>query len=107
MNGVELDQCRVLLGVTPTTTVEELERAFMKKNFALIKGNTGDEPKRNVEAEREQLRSAHERLAEHVKAQIASAPKGPRLATGSGPDRAAADAAWASRSPGQSGLSAP
>lgn len=108
MNESELEQCRVLLGVTPTATAEELERAFMKKNFALIKGNTGDEAKRDVGAEREQLRAAHEKLAEYLKIQAAAAPKAaPRLATDPGADRAAADAAWSSRPASRSGLTAP
>ncbi len=41
MDETELEQCRALLGVAPTVTVEELERVFMKKNFALIKGKSG------------------------------------------------------------------
>jgi hypothetical protein len=93
MNEAELEQCRTLLGVTPAATIEELERAFMKKNFALIKGNTGDEPKQNVDIERQRLRTAHERLVEHVKAQAAEA-KSPKLPVGPGPKRADADAAW-------------
>jgi hypothetical protein len=107
MNEVELEQCRTLLGVTPTTTIEELERAFMKKNFALIKGNTGDEPKRDVAAEREQLRAAHEKLAEHLKAQVAAGPKTPRLPPATAADRASVEAAWASRPASRSGLTAP
>ncbi len=105
MNEAELEQCRALLGVTSAATVEELERAFMKKNFALIKGNTGDEPKRDVSAEREQLRLAHEKLAEHLKAQVAAkAP--PRLAAPAGPARAAADAAWSGRAPANPAVAA-
>ncbi len=69
MNETELAQCYAVLGLAPGCSVEELERAFMKKNFALIKGNTGDEPKRDVEAERQQLRAAHEALAAHLKAE--------------------------------------
>lgn len=109
MNEAELEQCRALLGVTPAATAEELERAFMKKNFALIKGNTGDEPKQNVEAERQQLRAAHEKLAEHLKAQFAAqspAKAGPRLAV-PGANRAAVDAAWSSRPASLSGLNVP
>lgn len=93
MNEAELEQCRTLLGVSPTATHQELERAFMKKNFALIKGNTGDEPKQNVDIERQRLRTAHERLAAHLKEQTEAAAKGPRLVV-PGPDKAVADAAW-------------
>lgn len=94
MNEAELEQCRTLLGVTPAATHEELERAFMKKNFALIKGNTGDEPRQNVDIERQRLRTAHERLAEHLKAQVEVKVPVPRLAPPVGADRSSADAAW-------------
>ncbi len=91
MNEAELEQCRALLGVTPTATPEELERAFMKKNFALIRGNTGDEPKQNVEIERQRLRTAHERLAANLKEKPAApVPKLPER----GVARTDADAAW-------------
>jgi hypothetical protein len=63
MNDSELGPSYTLLGLQPGCTVENLERAFMKKNFALIKGA-------NDEA-RQQLRAAHETLAAHLKAKIA------------------------------------
>lgn len=109
MNEAELEQCRTLLGVPASATAEELERAFMKKNFALIKGNTGDEPKQSVDLERQQLRAAHEKLADYLKVQVAAqaAAKSPRLPAPVGPAKAAAEAAWASRAPTQAGLSMP
>ncbi len=69
MNETELARCYAVLGLQPGCSIEELERAFMKRNFSLIKGNTGDEPGRNVEAERLQLRAAHDALAAHLKAE--------------------------------------
>lgn len=114
MNEAELEECRALLGVTPTATAEELERAFMRKNFALIRGNTGDEPRQNVEEQRQQLRAAHEKLADHFKSQVAAqtaaAKAAPRLVVAgaaAAPVRAAADAAWCSRPASKSGLTAP
>jgi hypothetical protein len=108
MNEVELEQCRALLGVTATATTEELERAFMKKNFTLIKGNTGDEPKQNVDIERQRLRTAHEKLAEHLKTQVEAAAKGPKLPPPPGPNKSAADAVWqTNRAAASPTLSAP
>jgi hypothetical protein len=58
-----------------------------------------------VAAEREELRAAHEKLAEYVKSQAAAAPKtGPRLATDPAANRAVAEAAWSNRPPSHSGL---
>jgi hypothetical protein len=93
MNEAELEQCCTLLGVTPAVTHQELEKAFLKKNFALIKGNTGDEPKQNVDIERERLRTAHEKLSTHLKEQAEAKVAVPRLPV-AGPDKGAAEAAW-------------
>ena len=71
MNPEELAECQAVLGVAPGATAGELERAFMKKNFALIKGRSGaaDEPQPELEAERARLRAAYEKLAEQVRSQ--------------------------------------
>jgi hypothetical protein len=86
MDETELEQCRVLLGVAPTVTVEELERVFMKKNFALIKGKSGaaDEPNPELDAQRQALRAAYEKLSDHLRdrsrqAEAATARKKPQL----------------------------
>ena len=71
MNEGELQQCYTALGVSPDVTLEELERTFMKRNFALIKGRSGsaDEANPELDAQRAQLRSAYNRLAEHLREQ--------------------------------------
>ena len=71
MNEGELQQCYTALGVSPDVTLEELERTFMKRNFALIKGRSGsaDEANPELDAQRAQLRSAYDRLAEHLREQ--------------------------------------
>jgi hypothetical protein len=86
MDETELEQCRALLGVAPTVTVEELERVFMKKNFALIKGKSGaaDEPNPALDAQRQALRAAYEKLSAHLRdqarqAEAATARKKPQL----------------------------
>ena len=75
MNESELEQCHAALGVSPGVSLEELERVFMKKNYALIRGKAGaaDEPKPELEAARQQLRAAYEKLAAHLRAQQAQA----------------------------------
>jgi hypothetical protein len=62
MDESELGPSYALLGLQPGCTVEELERAYMKKNFALIKGANEDA--------RQQMRAAHDSLAAHLKAKI-------------------------------------
>ncbi len=71
MNETELEQCRTLLGVAAGVTLEELERVFMKKNFALIKGKSGaaDEPNPGLDAQRQGLRAAYEKLSAHLRDQ--------------------------------------
>jgi hypothetical protein len=76
MTSEELAQCHILLGVMPGVTAAELERAFMKKNFALLKGKGGaaDQAQPALEAERARLRAAYELLSAHVREQeLASA----------------------------------
>ncbi|HEY0862994.1 MAG TPA: hypothetical protein VGD97_02740 [Lacunisphaera sp.] len=88
MDETELEQCRALLGVAPAVTVEELERVFMKRNFALIKGKSGaaDEPNPELDAQRQALRAAYEKLSAHLRDQArqteaaaATARKKPQL----------------------------
>ena len=60
MNPEELAQCQALLGVPPHVSLAELERAFMKKNFSLIKGRSGSATDVNpaLETERARLKDA-------------------------------------------------
>ncbi len=71
MNEGELEQCYTALGVSPDVSLAELERTFMKRNFALIKGKSGaaDETNPELDAQRAQLRAAYDRLAEHLREQ--------------------------------------
>jgi hypothetical protein len=71
MNEGELEQCYAALGVQPGVSLEELERTFMKRNFALIKGKSGsaDEANPELDAQRQKLRSAYDRLADHLREQ--------------------------------------
>ncbi len=87
MNESELADCHALLGVPPGVSLEELERTFMKKNFTLLKGKSGaaDVANPELDAQRQQLRSAHDRLAEHLReqqrqAEAANPRKKPHLA---------------------------
>ena len=68
MNEGEFRAGCTALGVEPGVTLEALERAYLKRNLALIRTGTP--------VEREQLRVLHEQLAAHQKAQApaASAP---------------------------------
>lgn len=59
MDESEFNGCCAALGVEPGVTLEGLERAYLKKNFALIRTGTPQE--------REQLRAAYEQLAAHLK----------------------------------------
>lgn len=54
MDEADIARCRDLLGVRPGCGSEELERAYLKKNFPLIKNGS--------EAERKELRRAYEAL---------------------------------------------
>ena len=47
MNEAELADCHTALGVNPGVSLEELERAFMKKNFALLQGKSGSADEAN------------------------------------------------------------
>jgi hypothetical protein len=66
VDEAEFKRCCAELGLGPDVTHETLERAYMKKNFALIR--TG-----SPEA-REALRVAHEKLEAHLKAHPPVAP---------------------------------
>ncbi len=86
MNETELAHCHAALGVAPGVTLQELERVFMKKNFALIKGKAGaaDEPNPALDAQRQALRAAYEKLSAHLRdqtkqAEAATARKKPQL----------------------------
>lgn len=69
MTPEELAHCQALLGVSPEVTLTELERVFMKKNFALIKGRSGaaDEVNPELEADRAKLKAAYEKLGAHLR----------------------------------------
>jgi len=70
MNDGELEPCYAALGVRAEVTLEELERAYLKKNFELLKGRSGSATEANstLEAERRLLREHYDRLAEHLRA---------------------------------------
>ena len=80
MNEGELQQCYTALGVAPGVSLEELERTFMKRNFALLKGRSGsaDQANPELDAQRQQLRSAYDRLAEHLREQAGAGVPLPR-----------------------------
>lgn len=85
MNEGELAQCHTALGVQPGVSLEELERAFMKRNFALLQGRAGSATTSNaaLDAQRRELRAAYEGLAEHLREQqraAAALRKRPQLA---------------------------
>ncbi|MDI1335321.1 MAG: hypothetical protein PSU94_03975 [Lacunisphaera sp.] len=97
MNDAELAECHAAFEVTPEVSLEELERAFMKKNFALLKGKSGSAAEANpaLDAERQKLRAAYEKLAEHLRekqrqAEAAAPRKRPSLAPMNQPVKAAA-----------------
>ncbi len=81
MNEGELEECYIVLGVQASITLEELERTFMKRNFALLQGKSGaaDEAKPELDAQRQQLRTAYEKLAEHLREE-AKGGAGPAIA---------------------------
>ena len=59
MDESELAQCYALLGLAPGADRDALKKALMQKNFALIRAGA-------PEAEREQLRAAHDALVAHL-----------------------------------------
>ncbi len=61
MNGRELEKCYALLGVEPGASREALQQARMQRNFALIRAGA-------PEAERAQLRAAHDAIVTHLDA---------------------------------------
>ncbi|MBI2518561.1 MAG: hypothetical protein HYV95_16925 [Opitutae bacterium] len=64
MDAADLARAYALLGLEPGCTVDELERAFMRKNFGLIKGNgAADTPDAALAVRRAQLRAAHAAVA--------------------------------------------
>ncbi|MEJ1972719.1 MAG: hypothetical protein WDM96_09745 [Lacunisphaera sp.] len=75
MNERELEESYAALGVAAGVSPEEIERAFMKKNFALLQGRSGSATEANPEldAQRRALRAAYDRLAEHRRAQARAA----------------------------------
>jgi hypothetical protein len=93
MSPEELAQCHDALGVPPTVTLVELERAFMKRNFALIKGRSGaaDEVNPELAAERAALKAAYDKLSAHLRAQEQSAAKALKLVRGASRPPAASD----------------
>jgi len=66
MNGTDLAEAYALLGLSPGCGVDEVERAYLRRNFAVLKG-AGD-ALGGVEARRAQLKGAYERVLAHVKA---------------------------------------
>jgi hypothetical protein len=82
MNSEELAHCHAVLGVSPGVTLDELERAFMRRNFALIQGK-GDAADPAFAAQRQALLAAYEALSAHLRAQAATAGR-----AGSAPVRA-------------------
>jgi len=71
MNEGELEQRYAALGVQPGVSLEELERAYLKKNFSLLKGRTGSATEANpqLEADRRALRDHYDRLVDHLRLQ--------------------------------------
>ena len=59
-NDSEFNWCCAALGLEPGITRETLERAYLKRNFTLIRSGTPEE--------RAQLRAAYETLTAHLKA---------------------------------------
>ena len=71
MDQSELERCHEALGVPVGATLEQVERAFMQKNFALLKGKAGSaaEAKPELEAARQKLRETHDALAAQLREQ--------------------------------------
>lgn len=95
MTPEELAQCHDALGVPATVTLTELERAYMRRNFALIKGRSGaaDEVNADLEAERAMLKAAYDRLSAHLRVQELAAHVGARKPDAGGGSSAAGSAA--------------
>ncbi|HEY8993077.1 MAG TPA: hypothetical protein VIM71_00200 [Lacunisphaera sp.] len=73
MEADELEQCRALLGVKAGASLDDLEHALMKRNFALIKGRTGaagDALPPEIEVQKQQLRRAYEQLLAHAREEV-------------------------------------
>ena len=70
MNEGDLEQRYLALGVQPGVTLDELERAYLKKNFSLLQGRTGpaNEANPQLDAERRMLRDHYDRLVDHLRA---------------------------------------
>ena len=66
MSGTTLAEAYALLGLNPGCSVDDVERAYMRKNFAALKG--AGEALGSVEARRAQLKAAYEAVLAHVKA---------------------------------------
>lgn len=78
MEEGDLAQCRAMLGVAVGASLDDIERAFMRKNFSLIKGRTGaadEAPPPELAAQKQQLREAYEKLVAHARGS-ATAPGG-------------------------------
>src|SRR5690606_9731872 len=72
MEADELESCRALLSVPAGASADEIERAFMQRNFALIRGRSGaaDEPlPPELVEQKQQLRAAYEKLVAHAREQ--------------------------------------
>lgn len=73
MDADELERCRALLGVPAGASPDEIERTYMQRNYALIRGRSGaaDEalPPEIVE-QKQQLRTAYETLVAHAREQV-------------------------------------
>jgi hypothetical protein len=73
MEAEELEQCRALLGVKAGASMDDLDHALMRRNFALIKGRTGaagDALPPEIEAQKQQVRAAYEKLVARMQADV-------------------------------------
>ncbi len=78
MEADELEQCRAMLGVAAGASLDDIERAFMRKNFSLIKGRTGaadEAPPPDLAAQKQQVRAAYEKLVAQARENAAAASK--------------------------------
>ena len=75
----EFNRCCALLGVESTATLEDIERVFLKKNFALIRSG--------ATTEREQLRAAYDAIIARLK-RPGAPPASLRLPDPAGPGSA-------------------
>jgi hypothetical protein len=79
MESDELERCRAMLGVAAGASLDDIERAFMRKNFSLIKGRTGaadEAPPPDLAEQKQQLRVAYEKLVAHAREQSAASEGG-------------------------------